>query len=148
MKNNNLELFKGKNILLTGRTGFKGSWLTLWLTELGANVIGHSLEPPTNPSLFEALNLRERMTHIIGDVRFLVEPMTRQRWMAMGSRMGGSGSAKSADGSRRVYRAVKRVFDVVGALAALIIVDPVLGLVAVIIVSQSSGHGGYANTCG
>ena len=69
MGNDNLEFFKSKNILITGHTGFKGSWLTLWLTELGANVIGYSLEPPTNPSLFEALNLKERITHIIGDVR-------------------------------------------------------------------------------
>ena len=80
--------------------------------------------------------------------KVLVEPVTRQRWMAMGSRTGENGSAKSADGSRRVYRAVKRVFDIVGAIAALIIVGPARGLVAVIIVSQSSGHGGYANTCG
>jgi len=69
LENNNLEFFKSKNILIIGHTGFKGSWLTLWLTELGANVIGYSLEPPTNPSVFEALNLKERITHIIGDVR-------------------------------------------------------------------------------
>jgi len=64
-----LSAYKGKNILITGHTGFKGSWLALWLTELGANVIGYSLDPPTNPSLFQALNLKERITHIIGDVR-------------------------------------------------------------------------------
>ena len=69
MGNDNLEFFKSKKILITGHTGFKGSWLTLWLTELGANIVGYSLEPPTNPSLFEALNLKERITHIIGDVR-------------------------------------------------------------------------------
>jgi CDP-glucose 4,6-dehydratase len=61
--------YKNKKVFLTGHSGFKGSWLTLWLTELGANVIGYSLEPPTNPSLFETLNLKERITHIIGDVR-------------------------------------------------------------------------------
>ena len=61
--------YKNKKILITGHTGFKGSWLTLWLTELGANVIGYSLEPLTIPSLFEVLNLKERITHIIGDVR-------------------------------------------------------------------------------
>jgi len=66
---NNLEFFKSKKILITGHTGFKGSWLTLWLTEMGANVIGYSLEPPTEPSMFDALNLKERIIHVIGDVR-------------------------------------------------------------------------------
>ncbi len=61
--------FKNKKVLITGHTGFKGSWLTLWLTELGAEVIGYSLEPPTNPSLFEVLKLEDRVVHIIGDVR-------------------------------------------------------------------------------
>lgn len=56
-------------MLITGHTGFKGSWLSLWLTELGANVIGYSLEPSTKPSMFEAINLKDRITHIIGDVR-------------------------------------------------------------------------------
>lgn len=76
--------------------------------------------------------------------KVLVETMTRQRWMAMGSRTGGSGSAKSADGSRRAYRTVKRVFDVVGAT----IVAPALSLVALTIVSHSGGHSGHADTCG
>ena len=61
--------FKGKKILITGHTGFKGSWLTLWLIKLGAKVIGYSLEPPTKPSLFEILNLKEKIIHIIGDIR-------------------------------------------------------------------------------
>ena len=61
--------FKGKKILITGHTGFKGSWLTLWLIKLGAKVIGYSLEPPTKPSLFEILNLKEKIVHIIGDIR-------------------------------------------------------------------------------
>lgn len=45
--------FAGRRVLLTGHTGFKGSWLSLWLTELGAKVHGYALEPPTDPSLFE-----------------------------------------------------------------------------------------------
>ena len=61
--------FTGKRILVTGHTGFKGSWLTLWLIKLGAEVIGYSLEPPTKPSLFEILNLEEKIIHIIGDIR-------------------------------------------------------------------------------
>ncbi len=51
-----LDSFKGKKVLVTGHTGFKGSWLTAWLNELGANVIGASLDPPTKPSHFEILN--------------------------------------------------------------------------------------------
>jgi CDP-glucose 4,6-dehydratase len=63
------DVYKGKRILITGHTGFKGSWLSLWLKELGADVIGYALEPPTKRSLFEVLSLNEKVTHIIGDVR-------------------------------------------------------------------------------
>ena len=62
-------VYKGKQILITGHTGFKGSWLSLWLKELGADVIGYALEPPTKPNLFEALSLNEKITHIISDIR-------------------------------------------------------------------------------
>jgi CDP-glucose 4,6-dehydratase len=62
-------IYKGRKILLTGHTGFKGSWLTLWLKHLGAEVIGYSLKPPTNPSLFEILKLEKEIIHIIGDIR-------------------------------------------------------------------------------
>ena len=60
-------IFKDKTIFVTGHTGFIGSWLTEWLSELGGNVIGYSLEPPTSPSLFETLKLEKRITHILGD---------------------------------------------------------------------------------
>lgn len=63
------KIYENKRVLIIGHTGFKGSWLSLWLTELGANVIGYSLEPPTEPNLFETINLKDRITHIIGDVR-------------------------------------------------------------------------------
>ncbi len=67
------ELFKGrykdKKVLITGHTGFKGSWITLWLKELRAEVIGYSLKPPTQPNLFEILNLEKEIVHIIGDIR-------------------------------------------------------------------------------
>jgi len=63
------DIYKNKKILITGHTGFKGSWLSLWLLELGANVIGYSLEPPTQPNLFEALGLDKKLIHIISDVR-------------------------------------------------------------------------------
>ncbi|RDY24517.1 CDP-glucose 4,6-dehydratase [Romboutsia maritimum] len=62
-------IYKDKVVLVTGHTGFKGSWLTLWLKELGAKVIGYSLEPNTNPSLFDICNLDEDIVSIIGDIR-------------------------------------------------------------------------------
>lgn len=62
-------IFKNKKVLITGHNGFKGSWLSLWLTKLGANVIGYSLPPPTEPNLFEAINLKNRIIHILGDIR-------------------------------------------------------------------------------
>ena len=51
-------IFKDKTVFITGHTGFQGSWLTLWLKQLGAKVIGYSLGPPTKPSLFESLDLQ------------------------------------------------------------------------------------------
>lgn len=63
--------YKNKTILLTGNTGFKGSWLSAWLTELGANVIGYSIDIPTEPSNFEVLGLEDKSKHIRGDVRDL-----------------------------------------------------------------------------
>ncbi len=59
----------GKKVFLTGHTGFKGSWLALWLQELGAEVTGYSLPAPTKPSLFELIHVSENMTHTIGDIR-------------------------------------------------------------------------------
>lgn len=62
-------VYSGKTVLVTGHTGFKGAWLTLWLQLLGARVVGYALEPPTEPNLFDLLRLHEGMTHIIGDIR-------------------------------------------------------------------------------
>ena len=63
--------FQGMPVLVTGHTGFKGSWLSIWLKELGAKVIGYSLAPPTVPSNFEASRLAQRMVDVRGDVRAL-----------------------------------------------------------------------------
>jgi len=64
--------YKNKRVLVTGHTGFKGSWLCEWLLALGAEVHGYSLPPPTKPSLFNQLKLARRIkSHTIGDVRDL-----------------------------------------------------------------------------
>jgi CDP-glucose 4,6-dehydratase len=61
--------WKDKKVLVTGHTGFKGSWLSVWLQNMGANLIGYSLPPPTTPSLFSIACLDKGMTSVIGDVR-------------------------------------------------------------------------------
>ena len=65
------EFWKNKNVLVTGHTGFKGSWLSLWLQQMGANVSGYALPAPTQPSLFEAANVANGMHSVEGDVRDL-----------------------------------------------------------------------------
>lgn len=69
MKTSLRDTYKGKKVLVTGHTGFKGSWLSIWLKSLGAEVIGYSLEPYTEPSMFEVCDLDSKMTSIIGDIR-------------------------------------------------------------------------------
>lgn len=68
---NMMEFYKGKRIFVTGHTGFKGSWLCRILVHAGAIVTGYSLEPPTQPNLFELAGIESRMTSVIGDVRDL-----------------------------------------------------------------------------
>jgi CDP-glucose 4,6-dehydratase len=64
-----LNFWKGKSVLVTGHTGFKGSWLSLWLHSLGVNLSGYALKSNTEPSLFELSHLKHSMNSIIGDVR-------------------------------------------------------------------------------
>ncbi len=61
--------YKGKRVLITGHTGFKGSWLSIWLKMMGAHVIGYALEPYTGRDNFVVTKLEDKVTHIIGDVR-------------------------------------------------------------------------------
>ena len=67
----NPAFWQGRHVFLTGHTGFKGSWLSLWLQSLGAEVTGYALPPPTNPNLFQNAKVGEAMTSIIADVRDL-----------------------------------------------------------------------------
>lgn len=64
-----LKFFRGKKVLITGHTGFKGSWLCRILADAGAEVTGYSLKPPTRPSLFEIAGLKKMIRHNIGDIR-------------------------------------------------------------------------------
>lgn len=65
----NPRFWQGKRVFLTGHTGFKGSWLSLWLQSMGAHVHGFALNPPTEPSLFAEAKVAQGMTSTIGDVR-------------------------------------------------------------------------------
>ena len=67
----NSAFWKDKRVLLTGHTGFKGGWLSLWMQSMDAQVMGYALAPPTNPSLFEVAEVGKGMTSIIGDIRDL-----------------------------------------------------------------------------
>jgi CDP-glucose 4,6-dehydratase len=67
--NNFGKAYAGKRVLVTGHTGFKGSWLCEWLLQLGAEVHGLALEPDTDPSLFRQLGLAARLNHMVADIR-------------------------------------------------------------------------------
>ena len=67
--NQNNEFWKQKKVLVTGHTGFKGSWLCLLLGKLGADVFGYALEPPTDPNLFDVAKIDELVNSHIGDIR-------------------------------------------------------------------------------
>ena len=73
----NLNFYKGKKVLVTGHTGFKGTWLCRILQELGAEVTGYSQKPPTDPSIFTLTDLESQIHSVIGDIRDL-EHMDRK----------------------------------------------------------------------
>ena len=62
-------LWNGRRVMVTGHTGFKGGWLALWLHQLGAEVTGFALAPPTDPNLFDQARLADLVTHVHGDIR-------------------------------------------------------------------------------
>ena len=64
----NLSFWKNKNVFITGHTGFKGSWLSLWLQRLGSNITGYSLPPDSKPNLFELGRVSKNITSIFGDI--------------------------------------------------------------------------------
>lgn len=66
-----LDFYKDKKVLITGHTGFKGSWLCRILINAGAQVLGYSLEPPTEPNLFTLARIEKNIEHVIGDIRDL-----------------------------------------------------------------------------
>lgn len=66
-----MDFYKGKRVLITGHTGFKGAWLCQMLINAGAEVTGYALNPPTKPSLFEIANISGKMNSVIGDIRDL-----------------------------------------------------------------------------
>jgi CDP-glucose 4,6-dehydratase len=65
----NADFWRGRRVFLTGHTGFKGSWLSLWLSKLGAEVTGYALAPPTRPNLFELAGIADSLHSIIADIR-------------------------------------------------------------------------------
>ncbi len=69
MEENLLKVFKNKNVLVTGHTGFKGSWLVIWLLKLGANVIGYSLDPKTEKDNYVLSKLEDKIIDVRGDIR-------------------------------------------------------------------------------
>jgi len=63
------EFWHGRRVFITGHTGFKGGWLTLWLRQLGAEVTGYALEPSTTPNLFDSAKVAQDIRSVIGDIR-------------------------------------------------------------------------------
>ena len=70
-----LNFYRGKRVLVTGHTGFKGAWMCRVLVDAGAILTGYSLEAPTQPNLFALAGVKDKMTSVIGDVRDLTHMM-------------------------------------------------------------------------
>ena len=68
LKNPKNTFWNKKKVIVTGHTGFKGSWLSYWLLQMGANIYGISLEPNTSPNLFDELKLKQKIYHHVSDI--------------------------------------------------------------------------------
>ncbi|WP_414478258.1 CDP-glucose 4,6-dehydratase [Prochlorococcus marinus] len=68
LRNPKIPFWNKKKVIITGHTGFKGSWLSYWLLQMGANIYGISLEPITSPNLFEELKLQQKINHHVTDI--------------------------------------------------------------------------------
>ena len=79
----NLDFYKDKCVLVTGHTGFKGTWLCKILSMSGAKVVGYALEPPTDPSLFVQSEMAKEMTCVIGDIRDYDKLLSRIRELGL-----------------------------------------------------------------
>jgi CDP-glucose 4,6-dehydratase len=77
LKNTHADFWRGKRVLITGHTGFKGSWLSLWLQSMGATLRGIALAPPTTPALFEIARVANGMEHCVIDIRDFVALKTQ-----------------------------------------------------------------------
>ena len=65
----NRDFWRGRKVFLTGHTGFKGGWLSLWLADMGARVTGYALRPPTQPNLFELAGIADSVRTVTADIR-------------------------------------------------------------------------------
>src|SRR6516162_6974267 len=83
----NRSFWQGRNVFLTGHTGFKGSWLSLWLDALGAEMTGYALDPPTQPNLFGLARVSDCVRSIYADIRDFPRlkppPLKPRRYQAM-----------------------------------------------------------------
>ena len=89
----NLNFYKGKKVLVTGHTGFKGTWLCRILQELGAEVTGYSQKPPTDPSIFTLTDLESQIHSVIGDIRDLEHMIQVFKRNTAGDRLSSGGTA-------------------------------------------------------
>ena len=88
----NFSFYKGKKVLVTGHTGFKGTWLCKILIDNGAIVTGYALEEPTQPNVFSLSSIEKGMDSVIGDIRDLAQRQAQhraaQRWSGVGAPFG------------------------------------------------------------